>query len=311
MENLKIYCTDLPKDIQIAKGIIGRNLEKNLDIFDDYSMVYRVSNENMADSTYLKAFKNKKRVLAITASGDQILNSILFGGEDITGIDVSNFPKYYVALKFAALKSLTKEEYLHFILGNKVSPPLSKELYGKVRLNMCDDSRLFWDSIFSNFTEKEIDDSPFFGYFNLSENRVTKTCPYLQGDNFDLIKKMLDSTEIRLLTMDLTKLNEDLGRFDLILLSNVLYYITEKYKSFEDKIEVYKKIMRSLPLNPNGLVLSYNFTMDGYIGQYFREKGFHTSRVDENISSIFLENEIITYEKNQNKSLIKLITGNR
>ena len=303
MKNLKLINADLENDIEMAKEIISCKINRNPDVFSENSMIYRVSNENMSDQNYVSALKDRKKVLSITASGDQIINSILFGGEDITGIDISRFPKYYVSLKLSTLKSLSKEEYLNYILGDKLNHiPLSKKHYEKIRLNLDEESKIFWDSIFNDFNEREINASSLFGYFTLTQERLIKTCPFLQNDNFEIVKSKLDNVSIRLMDMDLSDLSDDLGKFDLILLSNVLYYITEKYKT-DERIKEYKKIMKKLPLKSDGIALAYNFFLDGYIGEYLNENGFKSYKVNENLNIISIENELIEYSKSKKNKI--------
>ena len=55
---------------------------------------------------YIDCLVDRKKVLSTIASGDQILNSILYGAKDIEGFDISVFPKYYLNLKIAAIKNL-------------------------------------------------------------------------------------------------------------------------------------------------------------------------------------------------------------
>ena len=64
-------------DLEIAQNIVSRNYQNtsNGKAFHNTSVIYRTSNERICD--YIEYLKNKKKMLSVIASGDQILNSIL------------------------------------------------------------------------------------------------------------------------------------------------------------------------------------------------------------------------------------------
>ena len=99
----------LDNDIVLAQQIVSGKYSNYDDskVYHDNSFIYKFSNEMI--SYYQKYLENRKKALIITASGDQILNSILSGTYDITSCDISRFPKYFFELKKAAILSLTKD----------------------------------------------------------------------------------------------------------------------------------------------------------------------------------------------------------
>lgn len=111
-------CIDMVKeDIDIAKKVINDEFYTD-DLycpdsqFHSNSSIYQFSNEDI--SLYQSYLENKGRVLSVTASGDQVLSSILFGAKKIDCIDISRFPKYYLELKKAAILSLSRDRFLTF-----------------------------------------------------------------------------------------------------------------------------------------------------------------------------------------------------
>ena len=106
MINIRINCAKVAEDAEMAKKIIeGKINLTDLKTFHRYSGIFLTTNEKLDDDVFRDIFSKSKRLLSITASGDQILNAILYGVEDITGIDISSFPKYFLALKVAALET--------------------------------------------------------------------------------------------------------------------------------------------------------------------------------------------------------------
>ena len=107
-------------DLTIAQNILEHsyfNFGNNH--YNDYSSVYKVSNEKISAKSYQETLSNKKKILSVIGSGDQILNSILLGTNDIDGYDISRFSKYFLQLKIAAILSLSKEEFMNFFLYNR------------------------------------------------------------------------------------------------------------------------------------------------------------------------------------------------
>lgn len=94
-------------DLEIAQNIVSRNYQNdsNGKTFHNTSVIYRTSNERICD--YIEYLKNKKKMLSVIASGDQILNSILVNSFNIDAFDISAFPKYFLKLKMAAIRALS------------------------------------------------------------------------------------------------------------------------------------------------------------------------------------------------------------
>ena len=104
--------------IALAQRIVGGsyiNFNKTYD-FMNASSVYRVTNENM--TSYYEHLKDKKKILTVIGSGDQILNSILAGSREIDCFDISVFAEYHLFLKMASIMALSEEEYKEYFFSN-------------------------------------------------------------------------------------------------------------------------------------------------------------------------------------------------
>ena len=217
----------LHNDITIAQKLLCNSYRlKENKTFHELSRIYRATNECITAYPYFKILNDKQSVLSVIASGDQIINSIMLGTKDITGYDISIFPKYYLMLKLAAIKTLNKEEYLNFFLGRLGKDLLSYETYEKVRVGLEGDYLEFWDSLFDYFDEYEINESSLFSNEVTNKIIFEHNNPYLRGDNFQKTKNNLENVNISLLEGNVFKLVEqDIGTFDLINLSNILFLI--------------------------------------------------------------------------------------
>lgn len=304
MKNLQIDRFKLHQDVEMAEKIAKGQVSLEKKMFHTYSMIYRTTNENISHDPYVEALQHNGRVLSITASGDQIINSILYGGQDITGVDISVFPKYFVALKLAALQTLDKDEYLLYILGNDTStPPLSIDLYNKVRENLDSYAKRFWDKIFNSNSPKELSSSPLFSYFSPSFKTMIANNPYLQDKNYNLVRTRLENAKVLLYDFNLFNIEKsDFGDFDLILLSNVLNYMSNNGKWVDDSVKCYRDCFNRLPLRENGIAVAYNFIFNGGLYKKLNGGKFKVYRVKEDVKTADIKNEIIVYQ-NQRKRL--------
>ena len=147
----------LKEDIAIAQQIVSlkfNNLHKK-ESYHNNSFIYKFTNEEIMN--YQKYLKNRKKIFSITASSDQVLNSILEGSEEITSCDISRWPSYFYELKKAAVLSLTREEYIEFFISAHNDHLVFNDLlYDKLVDNLSEDARKFWDSLFLFFEGEDI-----------------------------------------------------------------------------------------------------------------------------------------------------------
>lgn len=295
MKLIEFY--NLTSDVSAVQKVMSGYLVPSSFSYNDHSMIYRSTNENISNEKYVEALKDKERVLSITSSGDQIINSILFGAKQIVGIDICRFSKYYTILKLAAIKSLSKEEFLDYIVGIDNKLPLSRKLYKKIRRNLSQEALIFWDSIFDFYNEEQVINSKLFGDYKPTKERVVKNNPFLQDDNYEKVKENLKDIDIRFVDGDIFNCDtSSLGQFDLVLLSNIYNYI--EGTGYDPNITAkYERFLEELPLSKNGIAVTYNFIFNGYLTEKFSGENFRIHPVKENIISGDIENEIMIYKK--------------
>jgi hypothetical protein len=304
MNNVRIKNLNVNDDLNAAIDILNGKLIVKQNLFYKYSMIYRTTNEYINNTHYINNIKNKKRILSVTASGDQIINSILYGTKDITGVDISIFPKYYFILKLVALKNLSKQDYLDFIVGDIDKSPLSLELYSKIRHYLKKEISYFWDNILYSFDGEKIERSPLFGNYIIQQKTMINHNPYLNEGNFEKIKTMIDDVSIQLIDYDLFNINNlEIGKFDLINLSSLINYICPNGTTEEIKVKKYQEFVNKLPLLKNGIVITYNFSFDGELSSYFHNKDYNVYKIDEEILPFHVKNELIVYTKPKKKIL--------
>ena len=213
-ENLEKACEMIEKEEEIK--------------FDEdlYNRIYSFTTENVSD--YLKhfTFKNKS-LLTVGSSGDQILNSYLYGARDITLLDVNTYAPYYIYLKAAGVFSLTYQEFKEFFYlnhGNKLNyNRYNIELFNKLSNNlkaMNYDAYYFFNYIFNTYEKDKIGKYLFNDDQN-SSKIITKVNKYLESeDTYNKLKNIIRDFYIKFINADMFKYEGNI-KFDNIFLSNL------------------------------------------------------------------------------------------
>ena len=252
----------LNEDIVSAQQIVAAPRETS-EMFNSFSIIYRGTNEAVSNEIYQDLLKDRERVLTITASGDQLLNSILLGCQEITCVDISRLTKYYAMLKLAAIQTLTKEEYLEFFTGKLNEDLLSYELYEKVREELDEDATLFWDSLYNYYDEVEINESCLFSHEVMNRGIMLRNNPYLDGDNYEKTKAMIRGAKISFRDGNIYQMFHNSPTYDLVNLSNIIEYTKNRTG--------YREFVERLPLREDGVALSYVFDYKGTQSDSFKQ----------------------------------------
>lgn len=151
---------------------------------------------------------------------------------------------------------------------------LNDDIYDGFRTNLDSDSKYFWDSLFQFFDGGEIYGSTLFSREVVTSDSVQSRNMYLQGSNYETLKKLIDKANVSYEVGDMRKiLSTDRDGYDLVNLSSIIYY------GFSGASE-YKKLLEDINLNDNGIALTYlyklrdniknNFTGDSYTFDMFK-----------------------------------------
>lgn len=136
-------------------------------------------------------------MLSITASGDQILNSILVGSINIKSCDISRFPKYFFELKRAAILNLTKDEFINFFINESdYDQILNDDIYDGFRNDLDQDDRKFWDSLFQFFEGGQIYDSFLFSHEIVTLSSAIERNVYLQDSNYNKLQNVITKANV-------------------------------------------------------------------------------------------------------------------
>ena len=227
-----------------------------------YNYIYPFTTENI--NGYLDLFDfNNKSYLTVGSSGDQVLNAMLNGCNDITVIDICPFAKEYFYLKMMAVQFMSRKDFLDFFC------------YKGYRGMFLNNNRAFMDSTYCKLLSylKDYDNNVFYFWkqlfmeykgitirtklFNPDEDSwkaLVHANKYLENDlEYNKLRKMISKIyDIRFINEDIFSNKID-KEYDNINLSNLgtCYKIEEFFKLFSKM---------NNRLNDNGkMIVSYLF----------------------------------------------------
>jgi len=246
-------------DVIKAQRIVGNsetNLVSNVP-FHENSFIYRTTNEKI--DSYQHFLRNRENVLSVISSGNQILNTIYEGGKNITGFDISTFPKYYLELQIAALNTFGLDDYIKFIYED-IDDEKFDDMYDVLHPILEKDSKIFWDGLLNSFDISEIINSTLFSNetFNL-RNVITRNAYLHSEEDYQKLRENMQQANLKYITGDIFSLGKQLDdNYDFINLSSIIYY---------KKISEYQNLLESLPLTDNGEALTYLYNVKMLIAE--------------------------------------------
>ncbi len=242
----------LIEDYSIFAQALVRGTKSNLkkETFHEYSFIYKKTNEQLEYVT--QYFKNKEKILCVIGSGDQILNSMIFKPSLIVGFDISVYPHLFLKLKMAAIRSLSRDEFVDFFFGTIYT--YEEDLYDdiffyKIYPFLDDEAKNFWTYLFEYNDWYDIYNSILFSSETVIPRRAIEQNAYLDVNNYYRLREIIPKINIEFIVGDIFDL-EFKNNFDLIYLSNIIQYCNK----FE-----YKKKIKSLTNNGKTEVLTYLF----------------------------------------------------
>ena len=272
----------LKEDCKLAQHILSgaKTNIKDFTFFHEYSPVYVKSNERIEE--YIDYLKNKRNVLSVIGSSDQILNMILHGTTSIDAFDISTLPKYYMYLKIAGIENLSLEEYLSFFYELDKTPEDYDNMYFyQISKTLEKESKEFFDSIINFYDWNEIIDSSLFSNEFTSLSDVKRQNDYLNEENYKKLKELLSNVNISTHEGNILDIYKSfIGPYDLIYLSNIIYYVNRKR---------YKEMLEQLPLEKDGIIINYLYDSKKQITSFFNEDDYTTHDIPDSDAFLLIK----------------------
>lgn len=252
---------DITESLKIIDNTFFSNIN-GISTFHSSSFIYKMANEDV--SLYKDYLKNSKRILSVISSGDQIIESITDEKKIIDCFDISKYPKYYLMLKLAALKSIKKEDYINLFVESPLTTLddyYDDLYYDNIRKNLCGIYKEYWDALFSHADWYEIFESRLFQSDGASESYIYKSLSYLNDDEYYKLRENIENIKLNFYEGDIFTLVNTLNdKYDLVYLSNIIDYVNKKG---------YMDLLGKFNLTDNGVVLSYIFSNINKYNDFF------------------------------------------
>lgn len=198
-----------------------------------FGRIYPFTTENINGYIDLFPLRNKS-LLTVGSSGDQVLNAILKGCQDINVLDINPYTKYYYYLKVAGIISLDYDDFLEFFRF-KDYPKVFKDnwkvfnpnLYRNIApiLKKIDtESYLFWDHLFTSFSARDI--RRYLFQMDEDRNETIMGCNlYLKSKtNYDILKSIVAKVKPNFINNSIFQYHFS-KNYDNIWLSNIGAYL--------------------------------------------------------------------------------------
>lgn len=236
----------------VAQSIVRGNYSNlnGKNTFHSESFIYKKTNEKLNE--FIDLLLNKDKVLSVIGSGDQILNTLLTKPSKIDAFDISVFPKFFLKLKIASIKSLSRDEYIKFFFSTTETflDEFYDDLYfDKIRKELDIEAEDFWTYLFQYNDWYDIYNSTLFSSESVFEEQAIIQNKYLDNDEYYKLRDILQSVQINYIESNLLDLKIN-DTYDLIYLSNILEYV--KKSAYFDKID-------ELSVKNKGIIISYIF----------------------------------------------------
>lgn len=233
------------------------NVKKSSTPFYNVGPLFAFSNEE-CNAIFNEDLTNKK-VLTITASGDQILHMINCGATDITSFDINIFTKYLARFKVAMIKCFgfkkfnkymndfknIVEGYLYnkgdeffvsvktFISKKENENELNINVIKKLKKYLDDDSYNFILTFFEIITKNKMLYKDFFYMGTILSNIYSDKKIYLE------LKSKINDVNIKYIDSEIFELPKNINeKFDYIYLSNVPQYVKNKEELLKNYFDI-------------------------------------------------------------------------
>ena len=223
---------------------------------------FAISNEMLPKVFENLKLKNKK-VLTVGSSGDQALNAILNGCQNVSIIDANIFTEPFVEYKLALIKTFDFKTFNDLFIKPRA---FDWKVYAKISHHLSPKTKQFWDTLmldltsnaqWGEFTEKDITSKM------LNIDHTDRHSAFYKDENvYKLLQTILNnkSTKISFINAEFKQFPNMLkNKYDLIYLSNIYDY----YKKNKDEFIAVVDLLHKNNLN-NGGSIYVNYDFDGH-----------------------------------------------
>lgn len=225
--------------------------------------LYPFTTENLAGYLGRINFSGKS-VLTVHGSGDHALNAFFLGAKSVASFDVNARTSYFSELKFAALKTLDRREFLDFISPRRnAKTSWHHATYARLKKRVSEDARAFFDGWYARYQNSGdlLRLSPLFSKRQYDLPTTLRCNPYLASDfAFRRTAARLRENAFSWHHCALKAILRHFAasKFDIILLSNLADYLPEMFPEEKVPLAAFERFLTKLRmlLNPRGTIVA-------------------------------------------------------
>ena len=293
------------EDILKTKELISNNLNH-----PNYKPVYTFTNENIDGYMSKLNFNNKFSALSVLSSGDHVFNAILHGIKNIDTFDINKLTEYYaLGLKRSAILKFNYQEFIDFmnkLTNHNTNIDEINDLISLIIPIMDNKYKIYFKEIIDYIYKLSNNQNNLFYYlfnepYELKGNMMNT---YLKDENnYNLLKSMLESTNITFTNCDVTVLPNTFNKqYDFIFLSNILDYLFFIYGNNWNYQQLQLFENSFLPLLNNNGTLALHYIYFYFYKSFNRYKDVLISSSSIRKSNLTNE-QIITFEHVYNNKI--------
>lgn len=183
---------DLENAIDLIRGYdVDRREYRSVKIFTDFSL------------KHFKKYKLEgKDTLLKLRSYDQVADLVSYGA-NVTCYSTNRFDEYFLNLFLKSLKLSYKEHFIFFMndYGNK-NQTLCFEIYKKIRDNLSDDIRYFFDELYKKFSSRDILNSKLIYLSRYPYEQLERYIRYLLSSKYSKLRDKISNCKIEYLNIN-------------------------------------------------------------------------------------------------------------
>lgn len=246
------------EDIKVLEDFTTKKAGNEVQ-FSKYCSSFLFTTENQEGINSIIDYKDKS-VITVAASADQYVSAIYYGAKSCDMFDINKFTFYISCLKIAAIKGLSYEEFMKFMI------PMSGDMrnihfwdlrmFKKIMGYMPNDAAYFWENAIYLFRKNGYGNFICPGHKHSKKENVLRGMPfYANEEEFYKLKSMLSKKEFpKFYFRDVCNLSELVkDEYDIVYLSNIIEcMVCEEVSSYapfyhvnEDSVELDKITMVS------------------------------------------------------------------
>ena len=223
---------DLKKDLNYSSLIIN-NRTIGQDVYQEYDKIMVFGGDNLRELLQMVELQ-KEKALVVSGSFDQSLECLVQGFKIIDAFDINKLSKHIMNLKIAAIRCLTYEEFVRFMLNF-----LDLELYKKLIPFLDAYSNAYFDNLLKTYSRNQLIN--LFSHFYAKNtlcfwDKCKQNFSFYNEKEFYELKERLNKVQYRFIPLDI--FNEiDLQsklktKYDFIYLSNILFFASMPIEKF-------------------------------------------------------------------------------